>query len=68
MSRLPVTVVIPVLNEELNLPSCLNALGDAFEKVLVVDSGSTDRTTEIASAAGAEVLQFMWNEIGRAHV
>ena len=61
MSRLPVTVVIPVLNEELNLPACLDALGDSFEKILVVDSGSTDRTGEIASTAGADILQFEWN-------
>ena len=61
MSRLPVTVVIPVLNEAANLPSCLAALGDAFFAVVVVDSGSTDRTVEIAEGAGAEVLQFRWN-------
>ena len=61
MSPLPVTVVIPVLNEELNLPACLDALGSAFAKVLVVDSGSTDRTCEIAGQSGAQVLQFQWN-------
>lgn len=61
MSPLPVTVVIPVLNEELNLPACLDALGSAFEKVLVVDSDSTDRTCEIAEQAGAQILQFQWN-------
>ncbi len=58
---LPVTVVIPVLNEELNLPACLEALGDSFEKVLIVDSGSSDRTCEIAEQAGVEVLQFKWD-------
>lgn len=61
MKPLPVTVVIPVRNEELNLPACLAALGDAFEKVLVVDSGSSDRTVEIAEQAGAQVLQFQWD-------
>lgn len=61
MKPLPVTVVIPVFNEELNLPDCLKALGDSFEKILVVDSGSMDRTCEIAEQAGAEVLQFVWD-------
>ena len=61
MNKLPVTVVIPVLDEELNLPACLDALGDAFEKILVVDSGSTDRTCEIAEQAGVQVLQFEWD-------
>jgi len=61
MKCLPVTVVIPVLNEELNLPSCMEALGDAFAEVVVVDSGSTDRTCEIAEQAGAKILQFQWD-------
>lgn len=58
---LPVSVCIPVKNEEVNLPACLSALGAAFDEVVVVDSGSTDRTVEIAEAAGATVLQFRWN-------
>jgi glycosyltransferase involved in cell wall biosynthesis len=61
MSVLPVTVVIPVLNEELNLPACLEALGDSFEKIIVVDSDSTDRTGEIAEQAGVQILQFHWD-------
>ena len=58
--RLPITVVIPVLNEERNLPACLARLG-AFAEVWVVDSGSTDRTVEIAAAHGARVIPFAWN-------
>ncbi len=57
----PATVVIPVKNEEANLPSCLAALEDCFAKVLVVDSGSTDKTCEIASRFGAEVVRFDWD-------
>jgi glycosyltransferase involved in cell wall biosynthesis len=60
MSRLPVTVVIPARNEERNLPECLRRLG-RFERVVLVDSGSTDRTCELARAAGAEVVQFQWD-------
>ena len=59
-SRLPVTVAIPVRNEERNLPSCLARLG-RFERVVVIDSGSTDRTAEIARAHGAEVVTFAWD-------
>lgn len=61
MNLLSITVVVPVLNEEINLPACLAALGDAFTKIIVVDSGSTDRTCEIATAANVDVLQFRWN-------
>jgi glycosyltransferase involved in cell wall biosynthesis len=57
---LAVSVCIPVRNEALNLPGCLQQLG-AFDDILVVDSGSTDKTVEIARAAGADVLQFQWN-------
>ena len=61
MNVLPITVVIPVLNEELNLPACLKALGNSFAEIVVVDSGSTDRTCEIARAANVNILQFRWN-------
>jgi glycosyltransferase involved in cell wall biosynthesis len=59
-STLPVTVAIPVRNEERNLPACLERLG-RFEQVVVIDSGSTDRTCGIARAAGAEVVDFRWD-------
>jgi glycosyltransferase involved in cell wall biosynthesis len=58
---LPVSVCIPVRNEEKNLPSCLRALGKEFGEIIVVDSGSSDATVEIAQEAGATVLQFKWN-------
>ena len=57
---LPVTVVIPVLNEAKNLPACLGRL-DRFAKVVVVDSGSTDDTRRIARDHGAELVDFRWN-------
>lgn len=59
-SSLPVTVVIPTLNEEKNLQCCLNCL-DGFEKIYVIDSGSTDRTVEIAEKNHIEVLTFQWD-------
>ncbi|GAA0277770.1 glycosyltransferase family 2 protein [Alteraurantiacibacter aestuarii] len=57
---LPATVVIPVRNEERNLPQCLAALG-RFAHVMVVDSASTDRTGEIAAENGAQLIQFEWD-------
>jgi glycosyltransferase involved in cell wall biosynthesis len=56
---LPVTVIVATRNEEANLDRCLGALAPAVQ-VLVVDSGSTDRTVELARAAGAEVVEFRY--------
>jgi glycosyltransferase involved in cell wall biosynthesis len=58
--EIPITVVIPVKNEEGNLPHCLRRLAD-FCEVVVVDSQSTDATVEIAEAHGAKTLTFVWN-------
>jgi glycosyltransferase involved in cell wall biosynthesis len=55
--KLPITLLLAVKNESVNLPRCLGALGPA-ERVVVLDSGSTDATAEIAAAHGAEVVQF----------
>ena len=57
--RIPLSVIIPVKNEELNLPACLASVSFADE-IWVVDSGSTDGTGAIARQAGAEVVQFAY--------
>ena len=54
-----VTVVVPVKNEQQLLQECLSELV-AFREVVVVDSGSTDDTVEIAERNGATVVQFRW--------
>lgn len=55
MSRPRISALVPVRNEEANLPGCLASLAGADE-IVVVDSESTDRTREIAAAHGARVL------------
>jgi glycosyltransferase involved in cell wall biosynthesis len=60
LNKIPITVIVSVKNEALNLPSCLEKLSH-FAQIIVVDSGSTDDTMNIATAMGAEVLQFHWN-------
>ncbi len=56
-NKVPVSVLIPIRNEESNLPRCLASVTWADE-VIVVDSHSTDQSCAIALAAGAEVHQF----------
>lgn len=59
---LDLTIAIPVRNEEKNLPGCLDAIGKDFaQHIVVIDSGSTDRTKEIAQNCGACVVDFSWN-------
>lgn len=59
MTKLPLTVVVPVRNEQNNLARCLQALEDVDE-IVVVDSQSTDGTTAIAESFGAKVVQFQY--------
>lgn len=60
--RAPLTVVIPTLNAEPHLPTCLAALWEGVQAgilrdVVVVDGGSDDATIELAREAGAEVIK-----------
>ena len=55
----PVTVVVLTLNEEANISRCLLSAAWASQ-VVVVDSGSSDHTVEIARALGAEVIFQEW--------
>ncbi|HEX2853318.1 MAG TPA: glycosyltransferase family 2 protein [Opitutaceae bacterium] len=59
-AKVPVSILIPIRNEAGNLPRCLASVSWADE-IFVVDSGSTDRSVEIATAAGAKVVQFQFN-------
>jgi glycosyltransferase involved in cell wall biosynthesis len=61
-AKLHVSVLIPIRNEASNLPRCLASVAWADE-VIVVDSQSTDRSAEIAVAAGAQVVQFYFNGV-----
>ena len=54
-----ISVVIPTLNEEANLPRSMAALrtNSARCEIIVVDGGSTDGTSEIATKLGAQVIE-----------
>ena len=54
------TVVLPVKNEAKNLPTCLEK-AKPLGPLVVVDSGSTDGTQDIAREHGAQVLDFQWD-------
>ena len=54
------TVIILTRDEALHLPRALASVQGIATRVVVVDSGSTDATVQIAQAAGAEVWQHPW--------
>lgn len=51
-----ITAVILTKNEELNIARCINSIKDLADRICVVDSGSTDKTIEIAEDLGAEIF------------
>lgn len=53
------TIVILTKNEEANLPRCLAAIPDRYP-IVIVDSGSTDRTLAIAESRGCRIYSNPW--------
>ncbi len=62
MKKVPLSVIIPVLNEAKNLPRCLQSVRWA-EEIFVVDSASSDDSAAIAGSFGAKVVQFKFTGI-----
>jgi glycosyltransferase involved in cell wall biosynthesis len=54
MNVAPVTVIILTHNEEINISACLESLA-GFDDIHVLDSGSTDRTVDLARTLGATI-------------
>jgi len=64
MDRERLSVTIITLNEERRIGKCIKSASFADE-IVVVDSGSRDRTVEIAEQAGARVIHQEWLGYGR---
>jgi len=62
-----ITVIIPCLNEEQGIEKVLRRLPDFVDQRIVVDNGSTDRTSDVARALGAEVIREDVRGYGRAY-
>lgn len=60
MSKVPVTVCIIAKNEEKFIEDCLRHLQPYGMEIIVVDTGSTDRTKEIAEKYADKVIDFEW--------
>jgi glycosyltransferase involved in cell wall biosynthesis len=56
-----ISLCMIVRNEETTLPKCLGSVKDFVDEIVVLDTGSTDKTTQIAQQFGAKVHYFTWN-------
>ena len=58
--RARVSLTMIVRNEEANLSTCLESVRGVFDEIVVLDTGSKDRTVQIARSFGARVFDFVW--------
>jgi glycosyltransferase involved in cell wall biosynthesis len=62
-----ITVIMPCLNEEQGIEQVLRRMPPFVDEVIVVDNGSTDRTSEVAAGFGARVIREDARGYGRAY-
>ena len=59
-SRPLLSISMIVKNEETQLPGCLESVREIADEIIIIDTGSTDKTKEIANKYGAKVFDFVW--------
>lgn len=64
MNPAGITAVIITRNEENHISNCINSLLGLVQEIIVVDSGSSDRTVELAESLGAKVFVKDWEGYG----
>lgn len=57
-----VSLCMIVKNEGKYLGRCLGSVSDIVDEIIIVDTGSTDETVDIANSYGAKVAYFKWNQ------
>ena len=65
VNKLPISVIVLTFNEEANIAPCLDSIVDWAGEVFIVDSGSTDRTLNIISQYGAQVVHHPFENYSR---
>jgi len=56
-----ISLCMIVKDEQKNLPRCLKSLLPVVDEIVIADTGSTDRTKELASIFGARVISIPWD-------
>ena len=57
-----ISLCMIVKNEEKNIGRCLQSVTDVVDEMIVIDTGSCDKTSQIAQTFGAKVQPFIWND------
>ena len=57
-----ISLCMIVKNEELNIARCLDSVAELVEEVIIVDTGSIDRTVEIVSNYTSQVYSYRWKD------
>jgi len=57
-----ISLCMIIKDEEQNIRRCLSSVADVVDEIIVVDTGSSDNTCQIAREFGAKIQSFCWNE------
>ena len=57
-----ISLCMIVKNEEIHIARCLESIAELVEEIIVIDTGSTDRTAEIASTYTSNVYSYPWKD------
>ncbi len=57
-----ISLCMIVKNEEMHIKRCLDSIAGLVEEMIIVDTGSTDRTVEIASNYTSKVYSYPWKD------
>lgn len=61
-SQPTISAIMIVKNEEEHLPKCLKSIREHVDEIIVVDTGSTDNTMDIAESYGAKIFEHPWED------
>ncbi len=57
-----ISLCMIVKNEEMHIARCLDSVAELVEEIIIVDTGSTDRTKEIVSDYTSQVYSYQWKD------
>ncbi|MEG0133137.1 MAG: glycosyltransferase family 2 protein [Clostridium sp.] len=60
MNKIDISLCMIVKDEESVIERCITSIRDAVDEVIIVDTGSSDRTKEIAESLGCKIYDFKW--------